>query len=614
VAAKNGVVAVTDIPELPGAGQLHFEDGKPPIIVTPKIAEEYRQRLGPAPATTSTDIYGNAPGGAAPADYDRGGFSRASGPAPQYDHGGLAAPGPAAPAPGPTAPTAGPAAGAGPSAAPGATPSAGASPVPPTTAELGAAATDAMQRRAYDEVINGRLVPGSAGRAAGFAPTAQKVVTEAGPEYRTEDRDARAAVADELLAAQRAKAQADKTEADAQAAQAARDGLAAQQAVAAQRAENQRKQMEFQRQDAAMQKELADYSEEAKPDPKKFWSTPGGAVSGLLSIIGQGLGAFAAVRSGTENFAFKAAQQKMQMEMAAQEKAYDNGRGDRKNALARYTQFYNGDMEMGKLALSQALNKVAETETNRAAAQSRSKDITANARILAAQFAQQQLQNEQERRALAEGKTTRTLDEKYQSAIAASGAHRVALTPEQAAKELAAAAALKKGEAPDATRIEYGKKKEAEAPARSGLAKIAAHIGAVKDPETGKWVMPEGKQPEAAGHGRIAGKIPDAFVGQKGRDLRRDLDRVVMATGQMVSGADVPESQLDQIRKMSGAEGNDADLLSGLNRMQDMQDSAARERDATYGVDIVQAHEESKKKTDARARTSPANTKQTPVE
>src|SRR4051794_3133824 len=40
------IIDVTNVPELPGAGLLHFDDGRPPLMALPEIADEHRERLG----------------------------------------------------------------------------------------------------------------------------------------------------------------------------------------------------------------------------------------------------------------------------------------------------------------------------------------------------------------------------------------------------------------------------------------------------------------------------------------------------------------------------------------------------------------------------------------
>ena len=40
------VIDVTDVDDIPGAGMLHFDDGRPPLMALPEIADDYRTHLG----------------------------------------------------------------------------------------------------------------------------------------------------------------------------------------------------------------------------------------------------------------------------------------------------------------------------------------------------------------------------------------------------------------------------------------------------------------------------------------------------------------------------------------------------------------------------------------
>jgi hypothetical protein len=585
------IVDVTDVPEFPGAGLLHFDDGRPPLMALPEIADEHRERLG---VSAMQGVAGdNAVQPEEPATWDTefGSFP-VQAPTP---------PPPAAPAPPPVTPPAPPAE----QGAPGVPPMLARSPGPEAPPSPEDAAMAASNARIDQALLTGRMPGGpvTPGRPAGFSPDIKKVVNEAGPAYDPRAAGERQDAGDMVLDAQLAKAASEKQTADALVADATAKNLAAQQQVAAQQAEMLRKRQAFQQQDAALQQDLADYSESAKPDPNRYWSTPGGAFSGMLSLIGQGLGAFGATIGHTQNWAFEAAQRKIQLEMAAQEKAYDAGRGDRKNALARLTEHYHGDIDMGKLALQQALNKVAETETNRFAAQARSKDIVANAQVMAAQFQQQQLLSEQQRAELAAGKTTTTVEDKFHQATGGGGGSKP-LTIEQ---ELALRKA-KKPENPISAKaekkfqVDYGKAKEDEAPARSALGEYAKTLGATWDQKAGQWVAPKGVA--VSGHG-ITGMAPDFLTTQEGRNFRRVYNDVLSQTIKMRSGAAATEAEVDRLNKVVGGT-YDSDLLGGLNHLQKLQDSAARERDAAYGPDIVEHHEGNRRGVVRKAQTDPA--------
>jgi hypothetical protein len=597
------IVNVTDVPEFPGAGLLHFDDGRPPLMALPEIADEHRERLS---MTAMQD------GVAGPGAPDPDAWKTKWGGT--LDPHTVPVPPPAAPAPAPAAPPTPPPA----QDASGVPPMLARPPEPapeaaPGTQDIVAAANDAARRQAAEELLYGKATAGSAGRAAGYAPQAQKTVTEQGPAYDTHAAGQRLDAASMVLDAQLAKANTEKQTADAMAARAVAQQAAAQQAAAQQRADILRKQQDHQRQEAALTQELADYSESAKPDPNKFWSTPGGAFSTMLSIIGQGLGAFGSTIGHTENFAFKAAQQKIQLEMAAQEKAYDAGRGDRKNALARLAEHYHGDIDMAKLALQQSLNKVAETETNRFAAQSRSKDISANAALLAAQFQQQQLLSEQQRAELAAGKTTTTVEDKYQTGQAASGPGRKPLTDAERAARLKVTGGGEpgKGQGVDALKpkdlldesVRYGDKKEDIEKSKHALGELADAYGVKINWETGEVLGADGKpvDPRSVsipGNGRVVGKLPQVVLSDQGVDVRNIQTRAVSAYLKATSGVAFKPEEVESAKDVQVGR-SDADAIRALRRQAAEINALDREHDASHPPEIVEARRERQAQTNA---------------
>ncbi|MEI9950800.1 MAG: hypothetical protein WDO74_17925 [Pseudomonadota bacterium] len=573
------IVNVTDVPELPGAGLLHFDDGRPPLMALPEIADEHRERLGMS--ALRDGVAGPGTGTPDPVEADKQDFVNTmksvgnwfttpvrplTGPGTHPSAPEPAAPPPvqqAAPAP-PQAPPPG-VAGVPPGiAAP--PPSLAPEAAPPTTDELIAQANDSARRRAADELVNGKIVPGTAGHPAGYIPTAQKTTTEQGPAYDVDAARDRLDAGSMVLQAQMAKAVSEKEQADAMAAHAAAQNLAAQQRVKDEQAEILRKQQVYQEQDQKLQADLADYSESAKPDPNRFYSSPIGAFSGVLSIIGQGLGAFGATLGRTENWAFQAAQQKMRLEMAAQEKAYDAGRGDRRNALARLTEYYHGDIDKAKLALSQALNKVAETETLAFGAQAKSKDIAANAKVLAAQFQQQQLLDEQKRVELAQGKTTTESTDKYREAVAASGPHRKDLTRAERDDDLKITGGAKPPEdqgfgglkAKDIvdTGVKYAERKQDVIAGREGLNEEAKAYGLSINWATGEVIGPDGRPVNAdkvdiPGIGRIKSSVPGMLITDEGNDVRRAQTKSVSAYLHAMSGSAFSAKEEENARNVT---------------------------------------------------------------
>jgi hypothetical protein len=141
-----------------------------------------------------------------------------------------------------------------------------------------------------------------------------------------------------------------------------------------------------------------------------------------LSAIAQGLGAAGASLGHTQNFATQIVQSAVQRDMNAQEKAYDSGLQTRNTAFARFMDIYKGNREMARSAVIQAGNKIAQSETDRLAAQSHSEDVGAQAKVQSAQFQQAQLLEEQKRQELAQGTQTITSEDKFHQASGGAGA------------------------------------------------------------------------------------------------------------------------------------------------------------------------------------------------
>jgi hypothetical protein len=519
------VVDVTDVPELPGAGMLHFDDGRPPLMALPEIADEHRERLG----LNALDNGVAGPGSGTP---DGGGFmsklwngqlDSQKNLNAQVPLGGKLAQ-PSAPQPAPAAPaapvTAPPPAPVPQQGADGATP-APAAPVDPAQA--------AQDERLRQIQLTGRLPGGGGGpaRPAGFSPDIQKTVTEHGPAYDPQAAGERLDAGAAVLDAQLAKAATEKQIADATAARAAAQNLQAQQSLAHQQAEVQRKQANFQAQEKGFQNDIDRYTQSAQPDPNHFIASRG-VVANIFGAIGQGLGAFGASLNHTQNYAFDYVQSQIKADIAAQEERYRAGRADKKDALARFVDYYHGDMDMAKAAMLQAQNKVAETETNNFAAQAQSKEVSANAQVLAAQFQQQQLLAEQQRAELAAGKTTTTTEDKFHQASGGTGGGKpLTLAEELAIKKAAGSgkpALSATGEARQ--KANYGTKIEQTERFTDALAHEAKLMGVQLDPETGTIIDPKTGKPAQAvdvpvGAGALGQHLPGMVVPKGATDLRR---------------------------------------------------------------------------------------------
>ncbi len=629
------IVNVTDVPELPGAGLLHFDDGRPPLMALPEIADEHRERLG-----MSAIRDGVAGPGVSPdlAERDRDDFVNTAKKVgnwfttPFHQREGEAPPVSAVPQQQPAgvkvaSPEEWAAMHPTPAALPpqgnGVPPGIAAPPTAPVPQE--ATATDeqadpalAASDARFDQYLTtGRRVGTGVARPAGFSPDTKKVITEARPAYDVTAAGERLDAGSAVLHAQMAKAESERQQADAMAAHAAAQHLAAQQQAANLQADMLRRQQAYQEQDGKLQADLADYSESAKPDPNKFWSSPIGAFSGVLSIIGQGLGAFGATLGRTDNWAFQAAQQKMRLEMAAQEKAYDSGRGDRKNALARLADYYHGDMDKARLALSQSLNKVAETETLAFGAQSRSKDIAANAKVLAAQFQQQQLLDEQRRMELAAGKTTSESTEKYHQATSGDGP-RLSLADELAIRK------DRRKEAPTADKqadiqLKYGEQRRNLDAARQAYQEQADALGVKVNWKSGEVLGKDGKPVDPTkvsipGIGTVADKLPNWSVGVEGRRVRNVMKKAIDAYRKESTGvAYSPEELAAATDQYIGFSNED----TIRNFQQHVSEIAAKDRslEAGFPKDVVRTRDQRAKETNIdHAKAGGSAPKVTPYE
>lgn len=539
------ITDVTDVPDFPGAGMLHFDDGRPPLLALPEIADEHRERLGLTDdrlaMTPQQSVGASATRSDALPSYDqqayknRWGGTIAPGPPPSIDADSpqgraIAAQYGAAPqasaAPPPVLNSSQPATGAPVEVPP---PSIAAPPAPPGVNDLSQQARDVVAARSANELING--VTGGPARPAGYTPTIEKQTVEAGPAYDPRAAGERLDADRAVLDAQLGQQATAKQIADAAAAKAAADSLAAQHHLAEQQAGMVRRQQDYQDQNQHMERELADYSQSAKPDPDRFFANRA-PVANMLSVIGQALGAAGASLGHTQNFAFEYIQSQIKNDIAAQQQEYEAGRADRNNALARFANYYHGDMDLAKLGLQQAMNKVAETETNQFAAQSQSKTISANAAALAAQFQRDSLMREQQKAELAQGKTTTVNEQKFH---AAEGGGRRPLTPAEEEARIKLLPKLGKdqgalGLSPQAEarqKAAYSTKTETLATFADSLSHRATLMGIHFDPKTGELTNAKGKPVQEGdldvpvGAGYVGKHISGDVLTPKAMELRR---------------------------------------------------------------------------------------------
>lgn len=602
------VVNVTDVPELPGAGMLHFDDGRPPLMALPEIAGDYREKLGLSDErlamTPQQSLSSNTN---PPEKLDAGGGVFGGAPGWQDNFHGRTAPAPVAPSPPPAAPAVPVPPQQAPQGAVGAPPpDIAAPPPPPSVTDQVQQARDVVAQRASAELIRGTTGGGPA-RAAGYAPVSQKVITEQGAPYDPQAAGQRLEADKALLDAKLGEAATAKQIADAQAAKAASDNLAAQKRLADQQAEIQRKQTNYQQQNQHMERELQDYSQSAQPDPNRFFSsrTP---VANMMSAIGQALGAAGASLGHTQNFAFEYVQSQIKNDIAAQQQAYESGRADRNNALARFANYYHGDIDMAKAGLNIAMNKVAETEAQQFAAQSQSKTITAGAQALAAQFQADSLKREQDKAALAMGTTKIESSDKYH---AAEGGGQRPLTP--AEQEARLKLLPKNGSVPQgfgaipAQRVarlqdSYGAKKEDLANARHALNEEARSYGLKINHDTGEVLQPNGKPADASsldlpGVGRVKGKLPDFLAGPEGRAARNARLDSVISYYKAAHGIQLtPEQAESAQQRLLGSTDEDAirslqQRAKHLNELDEQADATA----ASIGSPLVESRQRAEK-------------------
>jgi hypothetical protein len=249
-------------------------------------------------------------------------------------------------------------------------------------------------------------------------------------------------------------------------------------------------------------------------------------------------------------------------------------------------------MDMAKLALQQSLNKVAETETNRFAAQARSKDISANAQLMAAQFQQQQLLSEQARAELAQGKTTKTYDEKYhQASGGSSGGKPLTLEQELALRK----GKQKPGVGPKEelkTQIAYGEKKRDTLDARQSVEEEAKAYGLHRNRDTGEFVDASGKpvDPENVsipGVGRLHMPSSGFFSTEAARAARRARIKTTSAYRKATTGvAFSPQEAKEAEEAMHGE--TEADAVRTLIERSNALDERDRAIDAEHPPEIVE--------------------------
>ncbi len=608
------IVGYTDVPDVPGAAELHFDDGRKPLAIGPELAEGYRAKFG--------DPLANAvagPGGG-PTDYakkDRDSFvdtvksvgnwftkpvDRGPGATPLGGDRppaalapadpvsgrplppgvGIAAPGeiPPSPAPAPAAAAPAPQQGPGPEQPP---PGIAAGPQDPEDPIV------AMGR----EILARKAAGGGGGGPARMAPSSEKTEITRGTPYDLQQAherlDADAAVKDAAFS----KMRAEKAAYDEQAAAAAAKIPQLQLAQATAQNEIDQRTRDYRTQRAGLEKELDDYDKSAEVDPRRFFSGDH-AASAMLSVIGAGIGAAGATLGHTQNWAFEAMQKQIQQDIDAQVQAINSGHATRATALKRFVDYYHGDMEQAQTALGIAMNKAVTTEAMRFAAQSKSRDIANNAASFAALFDQNSLKREQDLYNAALGTTKTEQTSKMQGG--GGGVPKLSMDDLLKYQKLAGSGKGKDQGALGLTstgvarhKSNYANKKAAFTRFGESLADEAHALGVHIDEETGTILNKEGKPAKPSdldvpiGVGGIEDKIPDAVVSDAAKAYRVARTNSARLHAAVVYDKSITEEEgVEEAHHRLGRNANQ--ILDSLRQRQHELWALHRDTDAGYAA------------------------------
>lgn len=552
------VTDVTDVPDLPGAGLLHFDDGRPPLMAMPEIASDYRAKLGIDPIANGVAGPGSGTPDAGGAELGRattkamdaagkwlttpielGADSKYRRPAPSGPGGPVdpvsgrpLPPGvtigtpeqfPPTPTPPPVAPAPGPAEGPSDAAAPG-------EPPPPLLdADLSAAADAAL--RGHTETTGERTTRSEATRGAPYSKADADQRIAAGQ-----------AVRDTAVASMRAEQAG--LNAQAAAAEARVPYLQLQKARA--ETELDEKQTAYRQRRAGLEKELTDFDKSATIDPLRFYSGPN-AVSAMMSIIGAGIGAAGASLAHTQNWAFDHLQQRIKDDVQAQRDQIQAGHAGKANALSRFVDYYQGDLTQAQTALEIAMKRAALSETERFASQSKSREISANIPGFIAKFNDSLLKDEQTLQRQAIGSTKSETTSKTESKSSST-------TPEEILKIQEARQGGKRGAvSPDKTadiQLKYGEARAKHDEVWQTLQEQADAMGLKIDRKRGLVLGKDNKpvdptKPDLPGLGVLASHAPGWWVGPDGRNLRRLIKRQVDAYRKESTGVAYSPEELE---------------------------------------------------------------------
>jgi hypothetical protein len=608
------IVNVTPLPG--GAGELHFDDGRPPLPVTPEIAEEHRAKLAASAAPVRNDIYGNpqhapqppsgfekavgeawhnatTPAGTGVPGYNRGNPSRIDRSDPSIDpvtgqplppHVGIAAPGEIKPSPAPSPAPAAPQPAPGPQDTPPA--SIARDPEQPPAEPVDPLVAMAQQ------VLARKMAGGAGGGPARMTPSSEKTEISRGTPYDLAQARDRIAADAAVKDAQFAKMRAEKAGYDAQAAAAAAQlpRLQLEQARAQHDVDQREKNYKIER--AGLETELDNYDKTAQVDPRRFFSGAN-AVSGMMATVGSALGAYGAALAHTQNWAFESMQKMIQQDIDAQVHAINTGHATRATALKRFVDYYDGDMNKAQTALGIAMNKAVTTEASRFAAQSKSRDIANNAASFSALFDQASQKREQDlyNAALGTSKTEQT--SKMQGGAGSGG--KVSLDDLLKYKKLLGSNTKDQG-ALGLTSTGVARHKSNYANKKAELTRFGeslqdeSHaIGVRRDPTTGAILNKEGKPATEDdldipfGVGGIEDEIPDALLSDRAKEYRVDRTNSGRLHANVVYNKSIDEKEgEEEAHKRLGR--NKKQILDSLRQRSHELWALHRDTDAGYAA------------------------------
>lgn len=197
-----------------------------------------------------------------------------------------------------------------------------------------------------------------------------------------------------------------KARADLQRAQAERDLPVMQQQADEAKKAQQAKYDAYAAERDRIRQNIEDFDKQAKVDPNRYWQAGFGARA-VGMIIGQALGAYAAVLSKGDNFAQRIVEQAWQADMEAQREEIRQGRVGHDNMLARL-QDQLGDAQQAESAWKIMASEIQDRRIQAYAAESQSQEAMLAAQTWLAQNRQARLAEEQKFMDLSLGKQTTT--------------------------------------------------------------------------------------------------------------------------------------------------------------------------------------------------------------